>query len=588
MPFESKKQERYMFAQHPDIAKRWVSEAKQDHEPAIQAADIDLYRKQLADAYREMSKPSSNVYSDMNLAGQTPPAVLAYAQQLQGIPPTADVPPPAPIVNSPPIYQQPQDMGAAEWQRQAAIPAPAPRHDVFTSGPNGEQINIKPDTSPQAVKPGDVALGSKTTEQAPAAQYDSALVAPARSVNVPAKEVALMSPERIAQLKQDDASILSAQQDLLGLKREDAENAGIAAALHGKALGDQHDEILRKAQEHDDYLRMQESKIKALSDEVASKKIDPDHWWHEQGLGDRMRLGLAAAFQGFVAGTRGGPNLAIQQINEMVNRDIGAQRDEIESKKGQIGDMQGLLASAYRRFGNMDQAEAAARSVALQQIDAEQQAYAAATGSRTAVAEAALNSAQFQRQAHEHEASLYRYVPASTATVGGMSQQMAAKLNEEASNIYKLAAANGQTVTPTEARRQAAAVLGLTTGSGYSSIAKQPKGSDKSPPIVPEAPKSTNWDLSRNVQGTEANHNLLDQQQYNFQVASTLKKAMGERVSPETLLEIGKGYAIQPGDSQETIARKHTALQQLVASQLGGQAPATPAYQVTPIADDED
>lgn len=33
MPFQSDKQRRFMFSQHPDIAKRWVSESKRSHKP---------------------------------------------------------------------------------------------------------------------------------------------------------------------------------------------------------------------------------------------------------------------------------------------------------------------------------------------------------------------------------------------------------------------------------------------------------------------------------------------------------------------------------------------------------------------------
>jgi hypothetical protein len=36
LPFTSEKQKRFMFAKHPDIAKRWVKEAKREGKPAVQ------------------------------------------------------------------------------------------------------------------------------------------------------------------------------------------------------------------------------------------------------------------------------------------------------------------------------------------------------------------------------------------------------------------------------------------------------------------------------------------------------------------------------------------------------------------------
>jgi hypothetical protein len=36
MPFVSEKQKRFMFAQHPDIAKRWVAESKREGKAPVQ------------------------------------------------------------------------------------------------------------------------------------------------------------------------------------------------------------------------------------------------------------------------------------------------------------------------------------------------------------------------------------------------------------------------------------------------------------------------------------------------------------------------------------------------------------------------
>lgn len=36
MPFKSKKQMRYLFAKEPEVAKKWVKEAKEKHEPYIE------------------------------------------------------------------------------------------------------------------------------------------------------------------------------------------------------------------------------------------------------------------------------------------------------------------------------------------------------------------------------------------------------------------------------------------------------------------------------------------------------------------------------------------------------------------------
>lgn len=36
MPFKSEKQRRYMWATHPELARKWEEEAKRQHKPAVQ------------------------------------------------------------------------------------------------------------------------------------------------------------------------------------------------------------------------------------------------------------------------------------------------------------------------------------------------------------------------------------------------------------------------------------------------------------------------------------------------------------------------------------------------------------------------
>lgn len=35
MPFASRKQQRFMWLQHPDIARKWTDDAKREHQPTV-------------------------------------------------------------------------------------------------------------------------------------------------------------------------------------------------------------------------------------------------------------------------------------------------------------------------------------------------------------------------------------------------------------------------------------------------------------------------------------------------------------------------------------------------------------------------
>jgi len=489
-----------MFAQHPDIARRFVADAKRTHVPAIQAADLDLYRKRVADAYREMTKPAAEKHADVDFAStlagaglQAPPQPSPTALTLGGpvmLPVAGGASLPAPTLPSaaaaPPMFDPGKLPGApppgapVDTSALAAVTGTAPNARYVSPNSQGNAALLEAGLTPGAVDPRKVALAPPPNAGAAEAQggagYDTSLVAPARYAAIGAHETPNIAPERIAGLNADQQEAIDAQRDLGAADVHAAEDQGVAADLHAKALGGQQQQILSDAAERDAYLKAQEDRIRSLSSEVANARIDPDRWWHSRGVGDQIRFRLASALGGFLSGYRGGPNLALQHINHLVDQDINAQQQAIEAKKGQIGDMQGLLASAYRRFGNMDQAKAAARGVALQQLDAEQQAYAARTGSESAMAKSRLVSAQMKLDADKSMASLYSFRPSQTVQVGGMSAAQQHQIGELAAKIRSEAAANGHDVAPEEARRQAAATLGLTTGTGYASIAKEPKG----------------------------------------------------------------------------------------------------------------
>ena len=462
MPYDSKKQAAFMHIHHPQIAARWDAEAKRKGTPAIQAADLDLYRKQIADAYREMGKPAEKKYGDVNLSsgGQfgnsgsgdveaAPAPVVAPPPMMGG---GQEVPPPAPQQNFSPAV--------------VSSEAPPVSQDPLSSVDEGKVSKadlVKPETSKTEKGEGGVS----------AAGYDRSLVAPARAVTVAAHETPTLDPGRIAQLSADQQAIIGAQQDIGAAQDQAARASADAAQQRADLMAQQQADMQRQAQEHDAYLRRQEDQIAGLSKEVADEKIDP---FKNKTTLDRIRYGLAAALGGFVSGFRGTPNYAMQQINTELDREMQIQREEIERKKGRIGDQQGLLASAYRRFGNLDQAEAAARGVALQQLDAEQQAYAARNGDPVQLAKSKMLSKQMQLDADKFKASLFQYQPARTGTTGGLSAAQVKSIGELAGKIRSEAATNGHDVAPEEARRQAMATLGFTAGTGYADISKPQKG----------------------------------------------------------------------------------------------------------------
>jgi hypothetical protein len=181
------------------------------------------------------------------------------------------------------------------------------------------------------------------------------------------------------------------------------------------------------------------------------------------------------ALGGFMQGYRGmSQNPGLQQVNKEMDDYFARQREEIERKKGRVADMDGLLASAYRRTGNLDQADALARSVALQQLDADQQAHAANTKSETAMAASRQLSANLQAQQAEQNLRLQKYIPPGMGG-GGPDPRLVAKANEIAGQLVL----KGD--DPEMARRRAFSAVGLAVSNvgGYTPPGKEKGVSQK-------------------------------------------------------------------------------------------------------------
>lgn len=463
-----------MFSQHPDIAKRWVAEAHRNGTPVVADMDLTEYRRQLAAAYHEMTKkPAAQQYGDEQLSSSGPfgnsgsgdvsanPAPVVVQPVSPGGGTEAPAPPQVPVAS-----------GAGQNFSPATISSePVASVDPMMSVDEG---NV---SKSSLVKPGESKAGGKSEEKLATPSYDRSLIPPARAVSIAAHETPTVDPSRIAQLDQDQQRIIGAQNEMGQAQDQAVRAQADAAQQKSQLIAEQQADMLRKAQERDAYLQRQEQHITELSNDVAKEKVDP--WKNKTGW-DRARYAIAAALGGFVSGFRGTPNYAMQEINTQLNREMEIQREEIERKKGRIGDAQGVLANAYRRFGNLDQAEAAARAVALQQLDAEQQAWAARNGDPVQLAKSKLLSQQMRLDADKYKASLFQYRPAQTVQTGGITAAQQKELGEKAFAIRQAAAANGHDITPEEARRQAAATMGFTTGSGYADISKAPKGGNVS------------------------------------------------------------------------------------------------------------
>lgn len=176
----------------------------------------------------------------------------------------------------------------------------------------------------------------------------------------------------------------------------DAQTVGDAQV--GQLQREQADATAARAKEQADASARQLDEIHRLSDEAASKQIDPMRFWHNQGAGERVAYTIASMLGGFAAGWTHGPNQALEQINRNIDQDIGAQRMAIEQAHGKVTDAKGILGEMYTRFGNIDKAEAATKMLQINSAINDTKAQVAAANSPGLAANGQIAIAALERE----------------------------------------------------------------------------------------------------------------------------------------------------------------------------------------------
>lgn len=165
--------------------------------------------------------------------------------------------------------------------------------------------------------------------------------------------------------------------------RADAENAKSVAQTAGaykaaddaKAALDQSMEHRRQAMQEADAA---DAESRKRAQEVAAMKVDPNRLWNKASTGQKIVggifAGLGLALGGIGAGMTKGPNYAMEIIQSAINRDIDAQKEEIQNAKDGAAELAKISKAKYGR--EMDMAEFETRSrmdaynYALAQVDA--------------------------------------------------------------------------------------------------------------------------------------------------------------------------------------------------------------------------
>ena len=201
----------------------------------------------------------------------------------------------------------------------------------------------------------------------------------------PMKVFPFLPPETQNYVKQFSAKIATsptAAEDPFQLQQQatiEGAAAGAKAAAEEAAYHEQQTALLKKQeaevvaeeQRREKAMAEQQAKVDQALSDYGSMKIDPDRYWHNKSTGEKVLAGIAIALSSIGQGLQavGGvaaPNQAMKVISDSIERDIEAQKMDIQLKRDQVQGQQNILNDMRARFGDERQAETAARMIGLE------------------------------------------------------------------------------------------------------------------------------------------------------------------------------------------------------------------------------
>lgn len=152
-----------------------------------------------------------------------------------------------------------------------------------------------------------------------------------------------------------------------GIKAAEAKAKEQAAAIDVAQAKDKDrieaDEVRRVAQ--DAHLKRQMDTLHQKADEIGATKLDAHRLWNNRSTGDKVLAGIGL----FLGAFGSGGNKAVDVINTAINKDIDAQKTDIQSKKDAYSAQAGIYRDMLSTFKDENAAREATRVAYLKNAE---------------------------------------------------------------------------------------------------------------------------------------------------------------------------------------------------------------------------
>lgn len=144
--------------------------------------------------------------------------------------------------------------------------------------------------------------------------------------------------------------------------------------------------------QHAEQAALHQRRADDLFQATLNAKVDPNRVWATADIGQRVAAGIGILLSGIGSGLGGGPNMALQVIDRTIDRDIDAQKTNLEHQKG-------LLSYYLQQGRDMMSAHALAKADLKDMLAAQVTRVSAEFGGQEAAARAQMVGGQLRTEA---------------------------------------------------------------------------------------------------------------------------------------------------------------------------------------------
>lgn len=256
----------------------------------------------------------------------------------------------------------------------------------------------------EAVKSGketQTALGEAYGAQKTAAERQAAIQSQAASDTAAAIDGQMRATaayqKRLQDMAAGEEKASREAQAAYGEAQDDVKYAGISS--------DERKRLQATANSPDATLQ-QKASAKSQLDKAQS--VDPEKYFG--GMGGKITAGIAMALGAYGAAFTGGPNYAMQIIQQAIQDNIAAQKESFAKKRGEASEKRSLWDSVKDRFANDRQRETAAYGLSIDQVKQQLEKIKATSSSEEVLANADALGAQLDAEQTKTGAELDRQV----------------------------------------------------------------------------------------------------------------------------------------------------------------------------------